>query len=289
MLNWVHQIIEKQNSISSIIRIDSLTTGVNAELYKLITPQGEYVVRRSKEPINKSTLVDILQHEKVRVFLPLQHKIWLEDDYVYSLYQYVVGVPMVSFDDQAQYIFEFLESLHSTTNFSATKSIYHSILKEADFIHKNISEAAKDNISRAVRYAADRLLEGLNASKLNELLDNRGILTHGDFKPFNSIMTQGGVKLIDWDKACSICPEFEVAYAIFTGHIVSSNCKLSKNYNDKLLLLSFEYISEMYFVRDFYRYYTAGLYESYVKNEVFPMYQNFQNIKEKLKVLITNE
>ena len=137
-----------------------------------------------------------------------------------------------------------------------------------------LSKYQKNEIREAIS-----LLDCLSQNDLEKMLDNRNCLTHGDPKPKNIVMNNDVFVFIDWDKLCSVSPEFDLVYTAFTGMIwenvftIEKWCKTNKKHIEhNIFNLVTKFLPSMYLIHDTYYYLSTGNRFEYLINEVFTLY-----------------
>lgn len=280
-----HSIVEKVIG-ERIISWEKVDKGTTAEIWHVSCSLGkEYAVRKcSKAKWNTNFINNnILANNKG--FLPSGFQLYDFDTYYINTYYWIDGNVMNKYSMHYSNVLKYLNNMHRINGFNRGISSYSNIITEA----KEILEVIEHNTllsktqKEAIYYSARKVIIDLSEFRLNILLNNRGCLTHGDLKPKNIVIRSIGKiqnVVIDWDKICSVSPEFDVVYSAFTGKKRIELFQAKSQYNNlqkDAFDLSCDFLPYMYLIHDAYYYLCRGIRYEYLINDVFPLFFAWKN------------
>ncbi len=288
-LNWIFSLANELNII--IQQKSKIPMGIAAEVWCITSNDGsEYIFKKSMFSTHKNKLIlDQFHKAKDLSVLPNDFFSFSKEDVLYTVYKKIPGKVLEEFNQiSLQKAYNSLCCLHKNNGFKSVPSIYADILEIAKEVLSNKkTKLLKDN--KIIEKSATRILSELDTKKLTEMLNCRGILTHGDVKPNNIIMKYNkNVAFIDWEKICSVSPEFDISYCFLYSK--DSRIDLSEhvnNYNFEIIRDCFNYIHDFHLLYDFYVFLKTDTRYDYVFKQVLPLYKNWEHNKtyylEKIK------
>ena len=287
MPEWVMKIACKLN----LLPLDGkkILMGVVADVWQIYCKdKGDYIFKKSKFSKEKSVqIANQLRIAKKTLFLPLDLYVYVEEEYLYIVYSMIRGNIQKEFNDNIMgEIYKLLFSIHQNVGFSAIPSIYTDIIRKAEDILM-CSKISILKYGEIIKKSAYKIVDKLEYNHLNDMLQCRGILTHGDVKPNNIIINEKRRPiLMDWEKLCSVSPEFDLVYYLFYckgGSI--KNIYINKKYNYSILEDCLNYIHDLHLIYDCYVFFNTGERLDYINNIVIPLYIRWE--KDKYKYMET--
>lgn len=277
-----------------IVDIRRVEGGVVSDVWSIQYKNGgKYVIRRTAMKDGRLIIKNLNMAVKYNC-LPEKFRAMVQKDYIISYYQWVIGDAMQTFNKNIQEILEGLTEFRSFGGFMGVKSIYEDVFKEAAYVKKYIHQCSffSEEESRNIEHVCNNVLSKLSKQQLFMLLDCRGRMTHGDPKPANVICHKNKIQFIDWDKICSLSPESDVIYSIFTGNI-DWNIKLKDivrilDHDTGLYIdnikLAICFLPSIYLIHDIFICLSTGTRYGYVRDEVLPLWYTWENVREYLQI-----
>lgn len=271
-----------------IMDIEKIEGGIVSDVWRIQYESGdEYVVRRTEvSNYNKESLTNNLEKAIGTQLLPHGFRVLGRNDYIITYYSWIHGEALKSFSKCLPDVIQKLSEMHAKEGFANVKSIYRSVFDEAEFILKNIQNYTFFSFDEkcSIEHAASMLLDNLKKEELFALLDCRGRMTHGDPKPSNVILFGDTLQFIDWDKICSLSPECDIVYSLFTGNIIENSVEYEINdvikyYPDlsvDLLRMAIRHLPNMYLIHDAFICMRFGKRYKYLKEQVFPLWNSWK-------------
>ncbi len=260
---------------------EKIDNGTTAEIWHVLCDSGkEYAVRKCSKTKWNNGFITNNRLANDNGFLPPGFQLYDFNTFYINTYYWIDGLVMNKYSTHYSNVLKYLNNLHKMNGFNRGISSYTNIITEA----KEILEVIKHNTllsktqKEEINQSARKVLIDLTEFRLNTLLNNRGCLTHGDLKPQNIVIRSIDKiqsVVIDWDKICSVSPEFDVVYSAFTGKKRIELLQAKKQYNNMqkdAFDLSYEFLPHMYLIHDAHYYLCKGIRYEYLKNEVFPLF-----------------
>lgn len=288
MPNWILEIARKLNLVPLYCK--EIPMGVVADVWRVYCKEDkEYIFKRSKFSGLKSLqIAKQLNKAKDKAILPLTMSIFVEQEYLYVTYIMIKGEVQEDFNIcTMKKIFDLLYHIHENLGFYSVPSIYNDIINHAEEVLKSNKIINLGDVD-IIKGSACRILEELSESKLNDMLQCRGHLTHGDIKPNNVIMSkEKQLYLIDWEKICSVSPEFDLVYGLLYGRgITLKNISIKERYNYNIFCDCLNYIHDLHLIYDCYVFIRTGKRYEYIKREVLPLYASWEKNRFKYMEMI---
>ena len=277
-----------------IVDIRRVEGGVVSDVWSIQYKNGEkYVIRRTAMKDGRS-IIKNLNLAVMHNCLPEKFRVMVQKDYIISYYQWVIGDAMQTFNENIQEILKKLTEFHSFGGFTGVKSIYEGIFEEAAYVKKHIHQCGffSEEEHRNIEHVCNNILSKLSKQQLFMMLDCRGRMTHGDSKPANVICHKNKIQFIDWDKICSLSPESDAIYSIFTGNI-DWNIKLKDivrildcdtGLYIENIKLAICFLPSIYLIHDVFICLSTGTRYGYVRDVVLPLWYTWENVREYLQI-----
>lgn len=279
MPEWMYAVENKINDL--ILQYNRVLGGTSTEVYHIFCASGrEYAVRKRSVTNNpEEYLYNFAKASGDSVF-PKGFCIFLFQNSYVSFYDWIKGATDVSYSIPEELLIRKMASIHNMKGYRQAVSSYSNIFYEAKYI-----ESVPNVYKKLLRQYVD-IIEGalstihmLNQSILENMLDNRGCLTHGDLKPKNIVDGKSGYTIIDWDKICSVSPEFDLVYIIFAGKFVehipyfkAMYMKCFQEFNYRVFNDCLFFLPTLYLLHDTYYYLKTGKRYRYLCDEVMDLY-----------------
>lgn len=284
--DWINEINFVNDDL--IIDIKRLEGGVVSEVWCVeLKNKEKYVLRRTAtETEYRGTVSNNLNKAINTGYLPKEFGVKVEKNCLITCYSWVKGNALKSFEGNLQMVLNKLGKIHSFDGFDNVKSIYGNIFEEVEYVKSHIDNCgtflAKDK--QGLKYICNNILDKFSRRELDRLLNCRGRMTHGDPKPANVIINGNNIQFIDWDKICTLSPEGDIIYALFTGgDFYNFNLKKiikilqqSSELSNTILSMAVLFLPDLYLMHDLYIYISTKTRYEYVKNEVFPLWNSWQ-------------
>lgn len=288
MPDWILEIACKLNLVPLYCK--EILMGVVADVWHVYCEDGEeYIFKRSKFSALKSMqIAEQLNKAKDKAILPFALSIFVEQEYLYITYIMIRGEVQEDFNIYTmKKIFDLLYHIHQNVGFYSVPSIYNDIINNAEEVLKSNKIFDLGDLE-IIKNSAYRILGEVNDSKLNDMLQCRGHLTHGDIKPNNIVMSRGEqLYLIDWEKICSVSPEFDFVYGLFYSRgITLKNISIKGRYDYNIFCNCLKYIHDLHLIYDCYVFIKTGKRYEYIKKEVMPLYASWEKNKYKYMEII---
>ncbi len=288
MSDWILEIACKLNLVP--LHYKKIPMGVVADVWHVYCKNGEeYIFKRSKFTVMKSLqIAEQLNKAKDKAILPFSLSIFVEQEYLYITYIMIRGEVQENFNIYSmKKIIDLLFHIQQNLGFYSIPSIYKDIINNAEDVLKS-NKIFDLGYLEIIRNSAYRILNEISESKLNDMLQCRGHLTHGDIKPNNVVMSkEKQIYLIDWEKICSVSPEFDFVYALFYGRgIVIKDIFINERYNYNIFCDCLKYIHDFHLIYDCYVFIKTGKRYEYIKREVLPLYTSWEKNKYKYMEMV---
>lgn len=266
-----------------------MTGGVVADVWKVMDRDGfKHVFRRTENRINDiHIIVKILNKVKDRDIMPLGFEANQDTPYSFvTHYQWIDGEALCDFNIDMASIISIWGEMGKNCEYPSMLSIYRNVCVEATEITKNIRNAYdfSQEDRKYIVDASELIMRELEENQLNRILNNRGFLTHGDLKPANVISGTTGLTIIDWDKVCSLSPEADAVYALFTGKLnYRKQIEIMNQMHEMSMIndvfdLSTRFLPAMYLVHDVFIYLNTRRRFNYICESVLPLVKHWQII-----------
>jgi len=273
------------------VAMEHVKGGTSTQICHVFCKSGhEYAIRKRDKKRQSDDFIENIELASTDGALPQGFNSYDCGQFYLTYYNWIYGQTYKEYRIPYDDVLMRLSKLHNNKGYSRGVSSYINIIREAEDVSIQISDDLmlskyqKEAIQEAVS-----VLNCLDENTLEKILDNRSSLTHGDPKPFNIVMNHDGFVLIDWDKLCSVSPEFDLVYTAFTGMLwenvfmIESWCKNNKEViKPDIFNLTTMFLPHMYLIHDTYHYLHTGKRFIYLVDEVFPLYYAW---KEKMRGL----
>ena len=283
--NWLKKVYPN----NSIINASKLEGGVVSDVWRILTDTGiECVIRCTRLPADKhQVLLNLESAASIDFCLPNEIHFLAAGDSLITMYPWIPGEALYSFSDCLHEVLLTLSQKHAQPGFYSVRSIYSNAFEEARYVQENIDDfynVLSPEIIRGVHKAASAVLTSLTKKKLNLLLDCRGRLTHGDPKPANVIRSNNMLTFIDWDKICTLSPESDIVYALFTGSIpytldirrIFEEFGKIDDLSFSIFSLATKHLPDLYLIHDVYIYLVHNVRQKYISEQVFPLWLSWK-------------
>lgn len=284
--DWINNLDLVNNDL--IIDMKRLEGGVVSEVWCIeLKNKGKYVFRKTvMKTENLSKVSNNLNIATNTGYFPKKFGVKVEKNYLITYYLWVKGNALKSFNGNLQVILYKLGEIHAFNGFDNVKSIYSNIFEEAEYVKNHIDNCGifltKDK--QKLKYMCNNISGKFSKRELNRLLNCRGRMTHGDPKPANVIINGDSIQFIDWDKICTLSPEADIIYALFTGcNFYNFNLKKiikflqqSTELSNTILNMAVLFLPDLYIIHDLYIYISTETRYEYVIDEVFPLWNSWQ-------------
>lgn len=268
------------------IDIKNVDGGTSTEIWHVICKSSnEYAMRNRDKKRCSNDFIRNIESAFTDKVLPQGFKICDCGLFYLIYYDWIYGYTYKEYRIQYVDILMQLSKLHNNRGYGRGISSYVNIICEAEEVSMKLrddfrlSKSQKNAIQESVS-----ILNYLNEDELEKMLDNRSSLTHGDPKPKNIVINHNGFVLIDWDKLCSVSPEFDLVYTAFTGMMwenvfnIEKWCEKNKEVLEHdIFNLTTRFLPHMYLIHDTYRYLYTGNRFEYLIDEVFPLYYSWKD------------
>ena len=292
--DWINNMDLLNNDL--IIGMKRLEGGVVSEVWYIeLNNKEKYVFRKTVMRTEVlGTVSNNLNTATNTGYLPKNFGVKVEKNCLITYYSWVKGNVLKSFNGNLQVILYKLGKIHAFDGFDNVKSIYSDIFEEVEYVKSHIDNCgtflAKDK--QKLKYICNNISEKFSKRELDRLLNCRGRMTHGDPKPANVIINGNNIQFIDWDKICTLSPEGDIVYALFTGcDFYNFNLKkiikflqLSTELSSTILNMAVLFLPDLYIIHDLYIYISTGTRYEYVKDEVFPLWNSWQKKIENMRL-----
>lgn len=276
-MNYPEWVIKAADKLKrNVIFCEKIQMGVVADVWIVVFEnKEEYIFKKTYYEKTKAKLIsDQLSKICGFGFMPQEYSVILYEDSIEVTYKKIQGTVLEVYDQQVILdLVKVFRRIHTSDGFTAMPSIYHNIHVYAEEIVNNYTINECIPCIDTVIYAAQKILKKLDSVNLRKMLDCRGYLTHGDVKPNNTIIdSNNNVHLIDWEKQCSVSPEFDLIYMFFSGSFeLRKQAQIYKFYNMEIIKNCIEFISCLFLVYDFYIFSKTNTRYEYITQKIMPM------------------